>query len=162
MSPSMLSSPWRRDLSIRYFLAVAAVSISASLAAQSAPAPVDRTHINEVLRQLNRGRSVGQVAVSPDGRRVAWVQGMRDGGDIFVAPIDDFKKSERISAGVQPDEHCRENDLAWEPDAKALAFVSDCAKPGEQADLFLSRLDGTQARRVTELRGYMNQPAFSP
>jgi dipeptidyl aminopeptidase/acylaminoacyl peptidase len=154
--------PWRRALSIRFFLTVAAVSISATLAAQSAPAPVDRAHINEVLRQLNRGRSVGQVAVSPDGKLVAWVQGMRDGGDIFVAPIDDFKKAERISAGVQPDGHCRENEIAWQPGAKALAFLSDCAKPGEQADLYLSRLDGSPARRLTELRGYLNQPAFSP
>src|SRR5579859_523169 len=158
----MFLSPWRSALPSRFLLAVAAVSISAALAAQNAHAPVDRAHINEVLRQLNRGRSVGQVAVSPDGKRVAWVQGMRDGGDIFVAPIDDLKKSERISAGVQPDEHCREAEIAWEPDAKALAFFSDCAKPGEQADLYLSRLDGTPARRITELRGYMNQPTFSP
>jgi dipeptidyl aminopeptidase/acylaminoacyl peptidase len=157
----MFFSPWRSALS-RSFLAVAAVSISATLAAQSAPAPVDRAQINDVLHKLNRGRSVGQVAVSPDGKRVAWIQGTRDAGDIFVAPIDDWKKAERISAGVQPDGHCRESEIAWEPDAKALAFFSDCAKPGEQADLYLSRLDGTPARRITELRGYTNQPAFSP
>jgi dipeptidyl aminopeptidase/acylaminoacyl peptidase len=157
----MFFSPWRSALS-RSFLAVAAVSISATLAAQSAPAPLDRAQINDVLHKLNRGRSVGQVAVSPDGKRVAWIQGTRDAGDIFVAPIDDWKKAERISAGVQPDGHCRESEIAWEPDAKALAFFSDCAKPGEQADLYLSRLDGTPARRITELRGYTNQPAFSP
>ena len=158
----MFWSSWRSALPIRYFLAITAVAVSATLAAQSAPAPVDRAQINDVLHKLNRGRSVGQVAVSPDGKRVAWTQGPRDGGDIFVAPVEDFKKAERISAGVQPEGHCRENDLVWEPDAKALAFFSDCAKPGEQADLYLSRLDGTPSRRITELRGYTNQPAFSP
>ena len=52
--------------------------------------------------------------------------------------------------------------MVWEPDGKGLAFFSDCAKPGEQEDLYLSRLDGNPARRVAELRGYPNHPAFSP
>ncbi len=157
----MFFSLWRSAL-LRGFVAGGAVSLAFTLAAQSASPPLDRAQIDDVLHKLNRGRSVGQVAVSPDGKRVAWVQGLRDGGDIFVAPIDDLKKADRISAGVQPDEHCRESEIAWKPDSKALAFFSDCAKPGEQADLYLSRLDGTPARRITELRGYMNQPAFSP
>ncbi len=118
--------------------------------------------MDQVLHGLNRGRSVDQVAVSPDGKRVAWVQGTRDGGEILVAPIDDLKSPERISAGVQPGQHCRESQIAWEPDAKALAFFSDCGQPGEQMDLYLSPLDGNPAHRLTELRGYANDPAFSP
>jgi acylaminoacyl-peptidase len=105
---------------------------------------------------------VGQVAVAPDGKRVAWIEGVRDGGDILVAPLNDLKYSQHISAAAQADQHCAENDMTWSPDAKSLAFFSDCAKPGEQADLYLSRLDGIPARRLTELRGYVNQPAFSP
>jgi len=130
--------------------------------AQGASAAPDRARIDEVLRGLNRGRSISQVAVAPDGKRVAWAMGIREDSDIFVAPVDDITKKERVSAGVGPDQHCRENDLTWEPDAKALAFFSDCGEPGEQADLYLSRVDGTPARRLTDLRGYANQPAFSP
>jgi len=131
--------------------------------AQTSPAAnVGRAHINQILAGLNRGRSVGQVAVAPDGKRVAWIEGMREGGDILVAPLNDLKNPQHISAAAQPDQHCAEKDMTWAPDAKSLAFFSDCAKPGEQADLYLSRLDGTPARRLTELRGYMNQPAFSP
>ena len=102
------------------------------------------------------------MAVSPDGKRVAWIEGVRDGGDILVAPFDDLKNTQHISAAAQADQHCAENGMTWAPDAKSLAFFSDCAKPGEQADLYLSRLDGNPARRLTELRGYVNQPAFSP
>ena len=138
--------------------------MSTSASPQSEPAAVSpgRAHINQVLQGLNRGRPVGQVAVSPDGKRVAWIEGMRDGGKILVAPLDDLTKAEHVSAGVEPDQHCRENSIAWEPDAKALAFLSDCAQPGEQADLFLSKLDGNPPRRLTELRGYVEEPAFSP
>ena len=138
------------------------LSTAIVLGQAASSAPVDHARIDDVLRSLNRGRTVGQVAVSPDGKRLAWVQGHRDEGDIFVAPVDDLAKADRISADVKTTEHCRENDIVWEPDSKALAFFSDCGKPGEQSDLYLSTLDGTSARRLTELRGYANQPAFSP
>src|SRR5215469_6420903 len=86
-----------------------AVSLSNVAVAQNAPssAPLDHAKIDEVLGSLNRGRSVGQVAISPDGKRVAWVQSRRDAGDILVAAIDDLTKTERVSAGVQADQHCR-------------------------------------------------------
>src|SRR5580692_6011375 len=121
-----------------------------------------RAHIDEVLKGLNRGRSVGQVAVSPDGKRLAWLQAGRDGSEIRVAQLDDLAKSERVTAAAKPDQHCREGELVWAPDAKTLTFFSDCAKPGEQTDLYLSLLDGSPARRLTELKGYVEAPAFAP
>ena len=155
------SSRGSRILLIRWFLILAALWVPLHAAPQSTSAS-DREHIDEVLRGLNKGHTIGQVAVSPDGKRVAWVEGMRMGGDILVAPIDDLTKTDRVSAGAHPEQHCRENQIAWEPDAKALAFFSDCGQPGEQADLYLSRFDGNPALRLTELRGYANDPAFSP
>ena len=134
------------------------VGVTAS-AAQNAP---DRAHIEEVLRGLNRGRMVGQVAVSPDGKRLAWIEGGRGGGQILVAPIDDLKVSQRVTAATKPDQHCRESQIAWGPDSKALAFFSDCAAPGKQEDLYLSRVDGNPAQQLTALKGYVHEPAFSP
>jgi dipeptidyl aminopeptidase/acylaminoacyl peptidase len=123
---------------------------------------VDRSHIDEVLDSLNRGRTVSQVAVSPDGKRLAWIEGPRSGGSIWLAPIDDLQKHTRITAATRPGERCLETELAWEPDSKALAFFSDCAAPGDQEDLYLSKLDGSPALRLTQLRGYQSSPAFSP
>ncbi len=132
--------------------------------AQSAPAAAapDRAHIKEVLKSLNRGRMIGQVAVSPDGERLAWLEGGRSGGEILVAPLADLKKSARVTAATMPDEHCHEGQIAWEPDSKALAFFSDCENTGGQDDLYLSRLDGNPARRLTTLKGYDSAPVFSP
>src|SRR3954447_9007743 len=159
-----------RAFSLGSCLVLATVSISAMAVAQTTPAPagLDRSQIDEVLRGLNRGPSVEQVAVSPDGKRIAWTRAMRDGSEILVASINDLAKIERISAGVQPDQHCHESEIAWEPDAKGLAFFSDCAEPGGQADLYIAKVDpnpgpeGNPARRITELRGYPKEPAFSP
>src|SRR5215469_10561654 len=99
------------------------VLLSAGAAAQT----TDRSQVEQVLRGLNRGRGVGQIAVSPDGKQLAWIEGGRGGGQIVVAPTDNLKKTQRVTASTKSDQHCTENDLAWEPDSKALAFFSDCA-----------------------------------
>ena len=117
----------------------------------------DRAHIEEVLKGLKRGRSLGQVAISPDGKRLAWIE---DAMEIRVAPLGDLSQSERVTAATKPEQHCHEGQVAWAPDARALVFFSDCAKPG-QADLYLAR-QGSPARRLTELKGYVEAPAFSP
>jgi dipeptidyl aminopeptidase/acylaminoacyl peptidase len=137
---------------------------SLSLAAQdeaTGNAP-EKAHIDEVLKGLDRGRSTREVAVSPDGKRLAWVERSREGDEIRVAGLDNPARSERVTAAAKPDQPCREGQIAWAPDAKALAFFSDCANPGEQTDLYLSPLDGSAARRLTELKGYVEAPAFSP
>jgi dipeptidyl aminopeptidase/acylaminoacyl peptidase len=133
--------------------------------AQSAPAPA-RTQIEAVLDGLSRGRSIGQAAISPDGKRLAWIEQAKDGTEIRVALLDDLIQgrsgtSARVTASGKPEIHCHEGLIAWAPDAKSLAFFSDCAKP-EQPDLYLARLDGSPARRLTELKGYVEAPAFSP
>ena len=132
----------------------------AVLAQGSQPPGHDR--IDQALRSLNRGHSFGQVAVSPDGKRMAWIQGAREGAEIRVAPIGAPDKSARITAAKAADQHCREGELTWSPDSKALAFLSDCADPDEQSDLYITRLDAEAPRRVTELHGYVHEPAFSP
>jgi dipeptidyl aminopeptidase/acylaminoacyl peptidase len=121
----------------------------------------DRAHVDEVLKGLNRGHSFGQVAVSPDGKRLAWIEWTREGAEIRLAPTGDLKKSERVTAAAKAEEHCREGEIVWAPDSHALAFFSDCARGG-QADLYLSHLDGSPAQRLTELKGYEEAPAFSP
>jgi dipeptidyl aminopeptidase/acylaminoacyl peptidase len=128
----------------------------------------DRARVDDVLKGLGRGRIVGQVAVSPDGKRLAWLDyGDARGPEIRVAPLKDgdhleLNKAERVTAAARPETHCREEDLAWAPDSTRLAFFSDCAKPGEQSDLYLSLLDGQPARRISALNGYMQAPVFSP
>jgi dipeptidyl aminopeptidase/acylaminoacyl peptidase len=146
------------------FALVLGSSFNVHLAAQEADAAKSpgRAHIDEVLKGLNRGRSMGQVAVSPDGKRLAWEQNGKDGAEIRVAAIDDVAKSERVTAAAKPEVHCHEGQFLWTPDGKGLAFFSDCAKAGEQADLYVETLGGGAARRLTELKGYVEAPAFSP
>src|SRR6202453_2921933 len=144
-------------VSISNFLSAAAQEPAAAKAPSASP---ERTHIDDVLKGLNRGHSVGQVAVAPDGKRLAWLQPGKDGAEIRVAPLDDLAKSERVTAAAKPDQHCHEGQMVWAPDAQALAFFSDCARPGEQADLYVARMDGSPAQRLSKLNGYVEEPAF--
>jgi dipeptidyl aminopeptidase/acylaminoacyl peptidase len=156
--PNSLRAPWTAAA----VLLLGIVLIPSNAWSQAAAQVPDRAHIDEVLKGLNRGHSVGQVAVSPDGKHLAWVQPSRGAGEIRMASLDDVAKSERITAATKPDQHCLEGQITWAPDSKALAFFSDCAKAGDQTDLYLSRLDAIPARRLTNLKGYVEAPAFSP
>ncbi|HEY2471563.1 MAG TPA: S9 family peptidase [Terracidiphilus sp.] len=141
-------------------VAASATLLTIHLNAQSGP---DRAHIGEVLRGLARGHSFGQVAISPDGKRLAWIEGGRGGGEIVVAPTDDLAKTAKVTAAAGSDQRCREGEIAWEADSKGLAFFSDCGDPnGKQENLYLSHLDGTPAKRLTALTGYVHEAAFSP
>jgi dipeptidyl aminopeptidase/acylaminoacyl peptidase len=162
--PTHPRSSWASVVVAALFAVAALLACAASLFAQPTPAPEDsdRAHIEDVLNGITHGHNVGQVAVSPDGKRLAWIEGARSGGDIHVAPLDDLKKSERVTAASKSDQHCREGQLAWAHDSRTLAFFSDCARLGEQVDLYLSHLDGKAAQRLTTLNGYVEDPAFSP
>jgi dipeptidyl aminopeptidase/acylaminoacyl peptidase len=161
--PSLRTSVRTSLIAGAFLILSAGFTLSDALAQETHTATgPDRAQMEEVLKGLNRGRNVGQVAVSPDGKRLAWIQSGGGGSEIRIAPLEDLTKSERITAAVKPDQHCHENDLAWSPDGKSLAFFSDCTKPGEQADLYLAPVDGGSARRLTELKGYVHAPAFSP
>jgi dipeptidyl aminopeptidase/acylaminoacyl peptidase len=157
---SAMVLPSFRSVAAQSATALGVAFFAAALSAQSS-AP-GQSQIAEVLHSLNRGHSIGQVAVSPDGTRVAWVDGGRRDGEIVFAPIHDLKSTRRVTAARKSDEHCQESGLAWEPDSHGLAFLSDCATPGQQEDIYLSRLDKEPAQRLTELHGYVHEPAFSP
>ena len=80
------------------------------------PAPVTRFIIELPEKQAftNVGRSV--VAVSPDGRQIAYVADNR----IYVRPVGEFES--RVITGTAPGEGI--NSPVFSPDGRALAYVS--------------------------------------
>jgi dipeptidyl aminopeptidase/acylaminoacyl peptidase len=109
-----------------------------------------------------------QVAISPDGNRVAWVQeavnesGEATGGTaIFVQELKSLNsKPKRISAGAD-NQVAGEGTIAWSPDSKHLAFLSDI-EGGGQSNFYVVNVDGGSARKLTSLKGYLTDPAWSP
>jgi dipeptidyl aminopeptidase/acylaminoacyl peptidase len=135
---------------------LAVLSFSAVFAQQPSAATASR--IDDLLSNIHRSHSVAQLAVSPNGKRLAWIEQ----GQIFVAPLNDLNQRRRVTATSTPSGACREYGLAWSPDSSALAFLSNCLQPGGPFDLFLSHLYAASPSRLTSLDGYATSPAFSP
>jgi dipeptidyl aminopeptidase/acylaminoacyl peptidase len=139
-------------------LLVLSALASVSAGAQEAARSGSSAQIEELLRSLQGGHAISAAAVSPDGKNLAWVEG----GMIWLAPLAAPDQSRTITSAASATQACVESGLAWSPDSASLAFFSDCANPGVQADLYIAPVDGGPPRRLTALNGYMDSPAFSP
>ena len=122
---------------------------------------------DDPLQSLFFVRQFGQVALSPDGKKVAWVEKQLDKGgaatgeqDVYVAEYERNRKPIRITAGPIG-AHFNEHDLAWSPDGKRLAFLSDAAKKG-QLELYIAPGDGGPARKLTNVPGLLTTPKWAP
>jgi dipeptidyl aminopeptidase/acylaminoacyl peptidase len=110
-----------------------------------------------------------EVAISPDATRVAWVAPAENaagesigGSTIYVGdPNSPNSKPTRISAAPGGDGAASEDQVAWSPDSKQLAFISDASGDG-QAQLYVAPVNKGVARKLTGLTGALADPAWSP
>lgn len=101
-----------------------------------------------------------QAGISPDGTQVAWVQRLPSGGSgIYVTASAPPAQPRRISA-ASDDQPREEDHLAWSPDSKRLAFLSDAG--GGQLQLYISDLGANPARKLTDLQGFVDAPEWAP
>ena len=105
--------------------------------------------IHEVEKTLFATRRFEQAVISPDGKRVAWVETLigKDGAPsgntaIYVSEIEakDGAEAGWTGAGVGAADH-EETNVAWSPDSKRIAFLSDAAKAG-QRQLYVANVGG--------------------
>ncbi|MCW8806806.1 MAG: S9 family peptidase [Rhodanobacter sp.] len=122
------------------------------------PTAVD-PRIEALLGQLTRMQPVEAVALSPDGRQLAWVVVSQGKPTIEVADADG-RHPHRVSAAAKPGS-CGESGIAWAPDSHHLAFVSDCSDDlsstrAMQNDIYLAD-PGSNAppARLARLSGYV-------
>ncbi len=131
--------------------------------------------ISNLMETLDRTRIPLQAAISPDGRTVAWVAPIANVGErIHLRLLHGTADSTRIislsRAKAQGSNECDQSDIAWSPDSRQIAFVSDCATPG-QRQIFLSNVaadssgpsDNSQTpHQLTSVKGYLHDLAWSP
>lgn len=144
---------------------VAAVSLgsTAQTTRKVAPKPAQDSAV-ETMFGL---RDFQQAEISPDGKRVAWVESLPGPGGapssnsaIYVADISAPATKKRITAGDGKAAH-EEHDIAWSSDSKQLAFLSDAPKTG-QLQLFVASVTGGPAKQLTHVKGFLAGPGWSP
>jgi dipeptidyl aminopeptidase/acylaminoacyl peptidase len=135
-----------------------------------------RSSVEQMIAQLSTVRTIGEVAISPDGMRVAWATEPAKSpshpgssssaiyvADLTTASAGTHPRSEKIAsrkltAGAGAYD---EQSISWSPDSKTIAFLSDKAKPG-QLQLWVAPAAGGTARRLTSLTGFLGDPRWSP
>jgi dipeptidyl aminopeptidase/acylaminoacyl peptidase len=122
--------------------------------------------VEAAIKVIGAAASFAQVVISVDGKKVAWVEELRDkngaeSGDsaIFVAASDGKSPARKISASSAASR--AERDITWAPDSRRIAFISDALRPG-QSQLYLEGELGQPAKRLTNLKGFLASPKFSP
>jgi dipeptidyl aminopeptidase/acylaminoacyl peptidase len=143
---------------------LAAAVCSALLLAPGAPGQT-RPSVDSVLDALHKVRGFRQVAVSPDGTAVAWVERRHDArgqetrSAIFLAGLP--SGSPRRVTGAAGKADFKESDVSWSPDSKSLAFLSDAGGEG-QRQLWIASTAGGSPRKITSVTGQLEQPRWSP
>ena len=136
-------------------LAAALATPLAYAAADPTSAPAD-PRIASMLEQLGKVRSIDEAALSPDGRKLAWVVDTAGAPAIEIADADG-RHAHALGANGSPGS-CSQGNIAWAPDSRQLAFLSDCgqkAGSASSAQLFIADTAAAQqpARQVGRLDG---------
>jgi dipeptidyl aminopeptidase/acylaminoacyl peptidase len=109
-------------------------------------------------------RTFRQVTISPDGTHVAWVESLATGGGgsaIYVQDLESSGSQPRRLSAASEGSTAQEGEVSWSPDSKRLAFLSDAAGD-KQSELYVADRDGGAARKLTSLKGFLADPAWSP
>src|SRR5262249_624233 len=113
---------------------------------------------------LHSVRTFASAVISPDGTRVAWVQNVDESPEtrrsaIWIAPVGGGKPIRITAAGDGKGR--RERDIAWSPDSKSIAFLSDAAQE-RQLEIYVAPSSGGGARQITRVSGQLEHLAWSP
>jgi dipeptidyl aminopeptidase/acylaminoacyl peptidase len=132
----------RRDALLRAAVALIALpNLSGSL-------PMGRAQ-GLVSGDWSRLRAVGAVAISPDGRRIAYSVVMRDRPGRAYSQLWIFDVASQKPTRIGGDNDNGGAPL-WSPDGKSLAFQGS---QGNQHGLFVARPDGSGVTFLAEMKG---------
>jgi dipeptidyl aminopeptidase/acylaminoacyl peptidase len=110
-------------------------------------------------------KEMGTIALSPDGRRIAFVMYSLDKlknerhGIIYLLQLDEqghaVGEPLQLTGGVKND-----TNPVWAPDSRRLLFLSD--REEDKNQLWLINADGGEARKLTNMLNGVSEAAWSP
>ncbi len=114
----------------------------------------------QLTEQLGKTVLYGDIALSPDGAHVAWVQSTAatTSRQTYTRGISENAPAAIVNIET-PGERI-DSDPAWSPDSKMLAVFSTAGEK-DQAQLWTVNADGSNPQRHTHLKGYAARPRWS-
>ncbi|HZS17685.1 MAG TPA: S9 family peptidase [Candidatus Udaeobacter sp.] len=116
--------------------------------------------MQQLTEQLGKTVLYGDLALSPDGTHVAWVQSIASATTKQTYIREASEHASATLVKVPGNSERTDADPTWSPDSKTLAFFSN-ADGGEQRQLWTVNADGSDPKRLTNLSGYAARPAWS-
>jgi dipeptidyl aminopeptidase/acylaminoacyl peptidase len=121
--------------------------------------------VPQLLSTVSATTQYRETAISPDGRYLAWIANLRNpdhtdsrNSEIFLL---DLSKPRATAQKISQSKPHAEHSIAWSPDSRQFAFLSDADKPG-QLELYIQDAGSSSARKITSLTGFLAMPRWSP
>ncbi len=117
----------------------------------------------QAQEDFKRSKFLADVALSPDGRFVAfvswWLENEQDQerSALFLLPLD--RQGQTAPRNLTAD-RMQVKSPVWAPDSQRILFLSDDNE--EQQQVWLINLAGGEARKLTTLPSGVNEVAWSP
>lgn len=124
------------------------------------PAPTTTARRGLTLDDLTRFQIASEPRLSPDARSVVFtLQRMSRANDtyytnLWMVAADGAQPARGFTSG-----DVKDHGAEWSPDGTRLAFVSN---RGEGVNIYIMRIDGGEAMRLTDLKGSVDHVAWSP
>jgi dipeptidyl aminopeptidase/acylaminoacyl peptidase len=114
----------------------------------------------QLTEQLGKTVLYSDVALSPDGKNVAWVQSTAATASkqTYVREVSENSPATMVNLAIIGDR--TDADPAWSPDSKTLAFFSTAGEK-DQKQLWTVNADGLTPKKLTKLSGYAARPRWS-
>ena len=114
----------------------------------------------QLTEQLGKTILYGDIALSPDGKNVAWVQSTAatTAKQTYIRGTSEDSPAAMVNLGANGERI--DANPAWAPDSRALAFFSDAGEK-EQKQLWTVNADGSTPKKLTHLSGYAARPSWS-
>ena len=118
----------------------------------------------ELTQELGKTVLYGDIALSPGGGHVAWVQSTAAKAKpkpLYVVSVTGNATATRVSLPGENGERV-DSDPAWAPDSKSIAFFSTAGEKAEQRQLWTVNADGSNPQKVATLQGCAARPRWLP
>src|SRR6059058_2669614 len=124
------------------------------------PMTLAAQNMQQLTEQLGKTVLYGDVALSPDGTHVAWVQSTAatTSKQTYIRKTSGNAPAKLVKLPITGER--TDFDLGWSPDSKTLAFFSSAGEKG-QRQLWTVKGDASDAKKITKLSGYAARPRWS-
>src|SRR5436190_18119973 len=114
----------------------------------------------QLTEQLGKTVLYGDLALSPDGSHVTWVQSTAAATSNQTYIQATSGNSSAALVNLEATGKRTDADPAWSPDSKTVALLSTAGEK-EQRQLWLVNADGSNPRKLSQLKGYAARPRWS-